>query len=66
MKKSSWREWSGINGATNMGGKPKGGTKPDGRLSKNRSKNYKGGDKTKAAGKPTGPNKGNQKRVGEK
>lgn len=49
-----------------MGGKPKGGTKPDGRLSKNRSKNYKGGDKTKAAGKPTGPNKGNQKRVGEK
>ena len=49
-----------------MGGKPKSGTKADGRLSKNRSGAYKGGDKTKAAGKPIGPNKGNQKRVGEK
>lgn len=48
-----------------MGGKPKMGGKPDGRLSQNRSSAYKGGSKTKAAGKPVGVNKNNQKRVGE-
>jgi len=37
--------------------KPKAGGKPDGRLSKNRSENYKGGKQTKEHGAPTNSHK---------
>jgi hypothetical protein len=49
-----------------MGGKPKGGTKPDRRLAENRSSAYKAGDRTKGAGKPTNARDGASKARVEK